>query len=82
MELGELSIGLRVRIPAFEKGNAGRGRACHYAYVRDVVDSVFGAEKTVLVSIPVLHTDKAVHPGSLLPARRRKSKSKKGETKK
>lgn len=76
MELGELSIGLRVRIPAFEKGNAGRGRACHYAYVRDVVDSVFGAEKIVLVSIPVLHTDKAVHPDSLLPARRRKSNTK------
>lgn len=82
MELGELTIGLRVRIPAFEKEDTGGDRTYHYAYVRDIVDSCFGGEKTVLVSIPALKIDKAVHPATLFPARRRKSKSKKGETKK
>lgn len=82
MELKDLTIGLRVRIPAFEKEGPGGERTYHYAYVRDIVDSCFGDEKTVLVSIPALKIDKAVHPATLFPARKAAKRSKKEGEKK
>ena len=74
MELEELKIGLRVRVPAFEKASACGRKVYHYAYVRDIVQSLFGGESVVIVQIPVMKEDKAVSPSTLVKVRKPKKK--------
>ena len=70
MSIDELKIGLRVRVPAFEKPEVRGEKTYHYAYVRDIATSLFGDGDTVLIQIPALKMDKAVHPSTLTYARK------------
>lgn len=74
MELEEIKIGLRVRVPAPEKSDSQGRKVYHYAYIRDVVPSLFGDEKVVIVQVPVLKEDKAVSPSALVKVRNPKKK--------
>lgn len=65
MNIDEIKVGLRVRVPATEK-NGGGGN--HYAYVQEIGEQLFG-EVAVMVHIPALSQDKVLHPDTILPAR-------------
>ena len=65
MEIKELTVGMRVRVPASEKENGGR----HYAYITDILTGMMG-EPPVIVRIPCLGIEKTADPALLQPARK------------
>lgn len=67
MQIQEIKVGSRVRIPATEK-NGGY----HYARITDIVEDLFGETPIVIVKVPVLKCEKAVSPALLEPARKAK----------
>lgn len=73
MDIKDLSVGLRVRVPASEKPDGGN----HYAYVTEILTGMMG-EPLVIVRVPSLGIEKTADPALLQPARKPKTaKSKK-----
>lgn len=74
MEISEIKLNTRVRVPATENGCGG---GYHYAYVRNICTSLFSDDPVIIVQIPALKIEKAVDPGTIIPARKVKIKKKK-----
>lgn len=69
MELNEIKIGQRVRVPATEKFGGGS----HYAKVTDIIQDAFTGEPLVLVFIPTTKQEKVLAIGNLQPDRKPKT---------
>ena len=63
MELNEIKIGQRVRVPATEKMGGGN----HYAKVQDIVQDPFTSEPLVIVFIPTTKQEKVLSLENLQP---------------
>jgi len=66
MELNEIKIGQRVRVPATEKLGGGN----HYAKVTDIIQDPFSEDPLVVVFIPT--TKQVLAIGNLQPVRKPK----------
>ena len=78
MELSEIKLNTRVRVPATENGGG-----YHYAYVRDICRSLFSDEPIIIVEVPALKIEKAVAVVTIAPARKVKPvKEKQNDTRK
>ncbi len=67
MEVKDLHVGMRVRVPASEIMGGGN----HYAYVTDITTGIEG-EPLVIINIPVLQREKIASPALLQPVRKQK----------
>lgn len=72
MELAELTINQRVRVPATDRDRGGY----HYARVRDIVEGLLDSDPVVIIEIPALKEERAVSPQLLLPERKTSQTSK------
>ena len=73
MELSELKVGQRVRVPATEKMGGGN----HYAKITDLVNDPFTGEPLAIVFIPVTKQEKVLAIASISPDRKPKSTNQK-----